>query len=127
MRTKKLNKKGFTLVEVIVVAVIVAVLALVGIQLYQGYVADARQGTADNLASQVAGFITTEQNRGGAVAANTYAGGVEIPVTGLPSGVTATKFVVPGGAETVVTVGATDVFVTINGTKSKTVKTAVAP
>ena len=56
------NKKGFTLVEVIVVAVIVAVLALVGIQLYQGYVVESRRNTAENLAASAAAFLQTAVN-----------------------------------------------------------------
>lgn len=62
MRTKKLNNKGFTLVEVIVVAVIVAVLALVAIQLYQGYVKEARRNTAENLAASAASHIQSCMN-----------------------------------------------------------------
>jgi type IV pilus assembly protein PilE len=62
---KKLNTKGFTLVEVIVVAVIVAVLALVAIQLYQGYVKESRQNTAENLAASAAGFLQAAVNANG--------------------------------------------------------------
>jgi prepilin-type N-terminal cleavage/methylation domain-containing protein len=56
------KQKGFTLVEVIVVAVIVAVLALVGIQLYQGYATEARRNTAENLAASAAAFLQTILN-----------------------------------------------------------------
>lgn len=56
------NSKGFTLVEVIVVAVIVAVLALVAIQLYQGYVKDSRQNTSENLAASAAGYLQSAYN-----------------------------------------------------------------
>jgi type II secretory pathway pseudopilin PulG len=42
---------------VIVVAVIVAVLALVAVQLYQGYVASSRRATAENLAAAAAGYL----------------------------------------------------------------------
>jgi len=60
---KKLkNNKGFTLVEVIVVAVIVAVLALVAIQLYQGYVKESRRNTAENLAASAAGYLQSIVN-----------------------------------------------------------------
>jgi prepilin-type N-terminal cleavage/methylation domain-containing protein len=44
------GKKGFTLVEVIVVAVIVAVLAAVAIPLYMGYLDSTRQQSVDQLA-----------------------------------------------------------------------------
>jgi len=56
------NEKGFTLVEVIVVAVIVAVLALVSIQLYQGYVTEARKNTAENLAASAASYLQSIVN-----------------------------------------------------------------
>lgn len=45
---------GFTLVEVVVVGVIVAVLASIGIVLYTGYVTDARQDTVDQIAQTAA-------------------------------------------------------------------------
>jgi prepilin-type N-terminal cleavage/methylation domain-containing protein len=48
------NNKGFTLVEVIVVAVIVLVLAAVAIPLYNGYVRDSRQAAAENIAGSIA-------------------------------------------------------------------------
>jgi prepilin-type N-terminal cleavage/methylation domain-containing protein len=44
------RQNGFSLVEVIVVAVIVGVLAAVGIPIYAGYMRDQRQMTVDNLA-----------------------------------------------------------------------------
>ena len=60
---KQLKKnKGFTLVEVIVVAVIVAVLALVAIQFYQGYINESRRNTAENLAASAAGFLLAGVN-----------------------------------------------------------------
>lgn len=56
------SNKGFTLVEVIVVAVIVAVLALVSIQLYQGYITEARINNAENLAASAATFLQAALN-----------------------------------------------------------------
>lgn len=55
-------RRGFTLVEVIVVAVIVAVLALVAIQLYRGYVTEARRSTAENLGSAAAEYLQSALN-----------------------------------------------------------------
>lgn len=51
------SRKGFTLVEVIVVAVIVAALAAVAIPLYQNYVTSARQNTVNNAAADLASFV----------------------------------------------------------------------
>jgi prepilin-type N-terminal cleavage/methylation domain-containing protein len=48
------SKRGFTLIEVIVVAVIVGILSLIGIQLYTGYITDAKQDTVENLAQTAA-------------------------------------------------------------------------
>lgn len=59
------NDRGFTLVEVIVVAVIVAVLSLVGVQLYQGYVNEARRNTAENLAASATSYLQTFVNARG--------------------------------------------------------------
>lgn len=54
--------RGFTLVEVIVVAVIVAVLALVSILLYMGYVRDARLQVIENVASSAASYLNSARN-----------------------------------------------------------------
>ncbi|MDR2972623.1 MAG: prepilin-type N-terminal cleavage/methylation domain-containing protein [Bacteroidales bacterium] len=51
------NNKGFTLVEVIVVAVIVLILAAVAIPLYNNYIRDSRKSTASNAAASIATFM----------------------------------------------------------------------
>jgi prepilin-type N-terminal cleavage/methylation domain-containing protein len=56
MRNQKKINKGFTLVEVIVVAVIVAILAAVAIPIYQSYLADSRNNSAQNAGGAVASF-----------------------------------------------------------------------
>jgi len=53
MKVRK--EKGFTLVEVIVVAVIVAVLAAVAIPLYMGYIKDSRINVGNNVAGSISG------------------------------------------------------------------------
>jgi type IV pilus assembly protein PilA len=50
-------QRGFTLVEVIVVAIIVAALAAVAIPLYNGYVTSSRNNAAANAAGSVASFM----------------------------------------------------------------------
>ncbi len=61
------SSEGFTLVEVIVVAVIVAILASVAIPLYLNYVTTSRNQVALNTAGSVATFCAACQNGGGTV------------------------------------------------------------
>jgi prepilin-type N-terminal cleavage/methylation domain-containing protein len=49
-----MNKKGFTLVEAVVVAAIVAILAAVAIPMYAGMIHDQKQTTVNNLAETAA-------------------------------------------------------------------------
>ncbi len=58
------SQKGFTLVEVIVVAVIVAILAAVAIPLYNGYVTSSRQNVVQNAAGAAASFCAAARNSG---------------------------------------------------------------
>lgn len=61
----KMDKiRGFTLVEVIVVSVIVAVLALVGVQIYFGYVNESRLQVLDNTAGNAATYLNAADNLG---------------------------------------------------------------
>lgn len=59
---KKSNQNGFTLVEVIVVSVIVAVLSLSATMIYRGYVEESQQNIANNLASSASRFLQTAIN-----------------------------------------------------------------
>ncbi len=67
-RATKSLQKGFTLVEVIVVAVIIAVLAGVAVPLYLGYVEDSRENSAANAAGAIATFCGACQNTAGVLA-----------------------------------------------------------
>lgn len=59
---KKKGLNGFTLVEVIVVSVVVGVLAIAALLMYRGYIIEAKQGTAENLANAAARFLNTADN-----------------------------------------------------------------
>lgn len=69
MACKKLkqNQRGFTLVEVIVVAVIVAAMAAVAVPMYLGYVDSSRKNAAANAAGSIASFCGACVNSGGSV------------------------------------------------------------
>src|SRR5688572_27122868 len=70
---RKKGQRGFTLVEVIVVAVIVAALAAVAVPLYLGYVDSSRRNAAANAAGSIASFAGACRNSAGTIA---LAGGV---------------------------------------------------
>jgi len=65
MRKRK-NQFGFTLVEVIVVSVIVAVLAAVAIPTYTNYINGAKQNAVNNLAQTAAASANSFYRRTGA-------------------------------------------------------------
>jgi prepilin-type N-terminal cleavage/methylation domain-containing protein len=65
---RRKGQKGFTLVEVIVVAVIVAALAAVAVPLYLGYVDSTRRNSASNAAGSVASYAGACRNSGGTIA-----------------------------------------------------------
>jgi len=99
---KHQKNKGFTLVEVIVVAVIVAILAAVAIPLYTGYVNDSRVSLANSTAGSVASFLAAERNTGGTPTGYTSGGGTIAAGATVGSG---TKAVTIPAKVTVVTTG----------------------
>lgn len=72
---KKKMQAGFTLVEVIVVAVIVAAMAAVAVPMYLGYVASSRKNAAANVAGSVASFCGACRNSAGKLVTPTSEGG----------------------------------------------------
>jgi prepilin-type N-terminal cleavage/methylation domain-containing protein len=64
---KKQSQKGFTLVEVIVVAIIVAALAGVAIPMYTSYVKTSHTNASANAAGSVASFMGSCINQTGTV------------------------------------------------------------
>jgi type IV pilus assembly protein PilA len=96
------GQKGFTLVEVIVVAIIVAALAAVAIPLYNSYVTTSRNNAAANAAGSVASFLGACKNQAGAYTGITAATATAGPVTivckyGTASPQDSTTIAVPAG------------------------------
>ena len=53
------NEKGFTFIEVVMVAIIVLILAGIAIPLYNGYIEKSKQEAVDNLAETAAAAANT--------------------------------------------------------------------
>jgi type IV pilus assembly protein PilE len=70
---KKSGIQGFTLIEVIVVAVIIAVLSAVAIPLYDGYLRDARIDAAKNNCQLIGAAVMQVHNRGVDIPSNGWA------------------------------------------------------
>jgi prepilin-type N-terminal cleavage/methylation domain-containing protein len=68
-------QNGFTLVEVIVVAIIVAALAAVAVPLYLNYVGSSRDNSASNAAGSIASFCGACVNAAGNLTDNSVAAG----------------------------------------------------
>ena len=90
------NQKGFTLVEVIVVAVIVAILAAVASPLYLGYVRDSRINQCENAAGSVASFCGACANISGTISpTGDVASGATITCTNPANAANNTTMIVP--------------------------------
>jgi prepilin-type N-terminal cleavage/methylation domain-containing protein len=83
---KESTKKGFTLVEVIVVAVIVMILAAVAIPMYVGYVNDSRKAAAENIAGSVAAAVGSLTSQGITTASIPLKGGPASATWTVPAG-----------------------------------------
>jgi prepilin-type N-terminal cleavage/methylation domain-containing protein len=59
------QKKGFTMVEVLIVGVIVAVLATIAVMIYQGYIRESKQQTVNSLAETAAASANSFLRRTG--------------------------------------------------------------
>ena len=128
------SNKGFTLVEVIVVAVIVMVLAAVAIPLYNGYVQDSRTAALSNTAGAIAGTLGSAAQMGilsgtGTPATATAAGKIAFtgtspmgnPITTevlIPKGMKASIVAVTGGGTAI----AVDYLTAVTGVSPDTVK-----
>lgn len=99
--TKKHLQKGFTLVEVIVVAVIVAALAGVAVPVYLGYVSSSRTNAATNAAGAVASFLGSCRNSAGTCTfgpgSTDAVAGTVLTCAGVPGAPTAPTITVPAG------------------------------
>jgi prepilin-type N-terminal cleavage/methylation domain-containing protein len=94
MKNRGKTSSGFTLVEVIVVAVIVAVLAAVAIPMYIGYVNDSAQNMVNNetagLSAAVASAVNYQFNGTATVTlpTSTASGLITWPKAGFPTALT---------------------------------------
>lgn len=94
----KPGQQGFTLVEVIVVAVIVAAMAAVAVPMYLNYVNNSRLNAATNAAGSAASFMGACINGGGTpslAAGGNIVGGPEIFVTCAGGAGAGTRISVP--------------------------------
>ena len=115
LKILKGRKRGFTLVEIIVVSVIVAILAMIAVQVYSAYFNQARKNVAENVASSAATFLNSASNVGVEVSSTTYpdlngSGQWNLP---MPSSIQPSIFKCPKG-----------VTITVNTTE-KTVKAII--
>ncbi|MDR3013021.1 MAG: prepilin-type N-terminal cleavage/methylation domain-containing protein [Chitinispirillales bacterium] len=125
----KNNNKGFTLVEVIVVAVIVLILAAVAIPLYNGYIRDSRIASVSNAATAIASglgaAVQTNSADWGPQTTNLAASGAAQNITITAGGAASNQILLPrdmtlaigNGQVTVTHARATDAVATVRFTE----------
>ncbi|MDR0305829.1 MAG: prepilin-type N-terminal cleavage/methylation domain-containing protein [Chitinispirillales bacterium] len=91
------NKKGFTLVEVIVVAVIVLILAAVAIPLYNGYIRDSRIASLENAAGSIASGVGAAVQTNNAVEITTAATDTSAGLITIGTGANTSQIIIPKG------------------------------
>ncbi len=74
MRRLTGNETGVTLIEVIVVAVVLAVLSAVSIPIYNGYIQDSRRNTSENVAVSAASFVESALTTTGSIGNVSFTG-----------------------------------------------------
>lgn len=81
-------RKGFTLIEVLVVAVIVAILAAVAIPAYNGYIQSSKErvakNTAGTVAAALAAYYSDFQSAKATLDALTAGPGADLAIPGNP-------------------------------------------
>jgi prepilin-type N-terminal cleavage/methylation domain-containing protein len=80
LKNRKIPRNGFTLTEAIVVATIIAILAVVAIPLYTGYVQRAKYNGAKGACELTAAAITYNHNRGLSIKASSAGGWDDIGI-----------------------------------------------
>jgi len=115
---KRKKTKGFTLVEVIVVAVIVAVLAAVAIPLYNGYIRDSRDNVCQNTAATIASAFTAAVQQNGSFNGPSYSGQQSISIPAATAGNPPNNITIPTGYTSTIT--ATNVTVAGPGSSTST-------
>jgi prepilin-type N-terminal cleavage/methylation domain-containing protein len=114
---------GFTLVEVVVVAVIVLVLAAVAIPLYTGYINDSRKAAAANFAGEIADAAAATVEQGGHAYGDQVKPGGYVTMSAPPGeGIGGLiSFLVPTGYHVQVHIGGTVIVTYKNGNANATV------
>jgi len=123
-----LKEKGFTLVEVIVVAVIVAVLAAVAIPLYMGYIRDSRINVGNNVGGSLSSACGATKQQTLTIPAGNFASTLNnVATVTFPSVANdandPNKVVIPAGFTAVISANTTTCYFTTYGTNGAAIYT----